>query len=131
MRAGRGKHARLGAWLGVLALAVQAFLPVHLVFDIVEAGSVAGLHHDRPEVHRHVHAGAPAGRPGNGHDDHCPISLDQLQATSAFTLPAIVMAPPCPELDRRAATPVLASRELASASPASYASRAPPLLAIG
>jgi len=133
------KRVRLGAWLGFAALAVQTFLPIHLVLDIVGVGAAAGIESAHPLSHQHslFHAlerpqsgDKPAQQPGNGHDTHCPISLTQLQTTAAFTLPAAA-APHCPDIEYLAATPTLESYQLAASSPAFYASRAPPRPSIG
>jgi hypothetical protein len=135
----RMKKARLGAWCGFAALFVQVVLPVHLVFDIVEAGTNATVELARSVDH--YSSGRPPGALSNsqnsaphhhrhGHDGHCPISLAQLHATTAFTLPAVAM-PPRPSIGQFAATVALENRELASASAASYSSRAPPRPSIG
>jgi hypothetical protein len=135
----RMKRVRLGAWLGFAALAVQAFLPIHLVFDIVEAGADAGIESTRPHLHQYsvfeALAGSQSGdepsqQPAHGHDAHCPISLAQLHAAAAFTLPAAA-ALHCPNIEYLAVARVLESHELASSSPASYASRGPPRPSIG
>ena len=133
----RAKLTRLSAWLGFAALAVQTFLPIHLVFDIVEAGSRAGtesawrVQHNGdvfPALARAHAEQAPAH--SHGHDSHCPISLAQLHATAAFTLP-VATTPPSPDIAYMAVAASFESYELASSSPASYASRAPPRPAIG
>jgi len=135
----RMKRVRLGAWLGFAALAFQAFLPIHLVLDIVEAGTGAEIESAYPHLHQYFVFEAlassqsehgPAQQPAKGHDAHCPISLAQLHATAAFTLPAAA-ALHCPDIEYHAVTPVLESYELQSSSPASYASRAPPRPSIG
>jgi hypothetical protein len=135
----RMKRVRVGAWLGFAALAVQAFLPIHLVFDIVEAGAGGGIESARQHLHQdsvfEALAGLQSGdgptkQPANGHDAHCPISLAQLHATTAFTLPAAA-ALHCPDIEFLALAPVLESYELASPSPASYAARAPPRPSVG
>jgi hypothetical protein len=127
----RLKKIRLGAWLGVLALAVQLYLPIHLVHR-VEAGpggggAPAAVHHHHSAVHAVAdeshHDSVPDGQPGDAHA-HCPL-CSMLHAAAAITLPDGI-EPYHPPLDSAATTPVPQSHESASASPASYASRAPP-----
>jgi hypothetical protein len=132
------KKIRFGAWLGLLALAVQFYLPVHLV-ERAASLSLAGIaapphatahHHDHPALHlaSHVsgethHTGAPGEHPVDSRD-HCPI-CSMLHAPSVVALAAGVELFR-PTLVALGSTPVLQSYELASASVASYASRAPP-----
>jgi hypothetical protein len=129
------KKIRLGAWFGMLALAVQFYLPVHLV-HMVESGSRAdieatglGAHHHHSVEHvvnasaEAHHASLPDGQPIKGHSD-CPI-CSMLHASAAFALPTDIELEH-PTLAGLGSTSVLHSFELASASAASYASRAPP-----
>jgi hypothetical protein len=126
----RLKTIRLGAWLGVLALAVQLYLPIHLVHRVEavpgSAAAPAAVHH-----HSTVHAVAdqshhdnlPGGQPGHAHE-HCPL-CSMLHAAAAITL-ADGVELHHPILQGTGSIPVPRSHESASASPASYASRAPP-----
>src|SRR5471030_1289189 len=114
---------RFGAWLGVLALAVQLFLPVHLVERAASSspGGIAAAQHAAPHHHDHAalrlashdssqahHTGAPGEQPADGRD-HCPI-CSMLHAPAAFAL-AVGVEPFLPTLVALGSTPVLQSYE--------------------
>jgi hypothetical protein len=120
----RLKRLRPGAWLGVLALAVQLYLPIHLVHR-AEAGpgsaaTTAVAHHHHSAVHtiadQSHHESMPGGQPGDAHE-HCPL-CSMLHAAAAITLPDGV-EPYHPTLQGVGSAPVPQSHEAASASPAS------------
>jgi hypothetical protein len=135
---------RLGAWLGLAGLFVQVFLPIHIVLDIVEAAVAQdaarpGLHHVHLRAHAHpiddvAGNSQPESGPADNHPAskhaHCPICSVPLHAAAAFMLPSSTL-PLVPARKVATVAPVLVSRELASGSAASYASRAPPRSSIG
>jgi hypothetical protein len=129
------KKIRLSAWFGMLALAVQFYLPVHLV-HMAESGSTAPIEamglgaHYHHSVEHAVHASAqvhhaslPDGQSTNGHAHWSICSM--LHAPVVFTPPAAI-EPEGPTFARLGSPPVPQSCEPAFASAASYASRAPP-----
>jgi hypothetical protein len=126
------------AWVGILALAVNALVPVHLAFDLAEA--LAPARHSPDEEaggaeHRllallsgHREAESPAdehGKHEHGHRHHsgCPVC----SAFGALT----GLAPPTPVLlpaaDAIGSTAALPAPEIEPAGvPVGYRSRAPP-----
>lgn len=150
----RGAKLRSGwaAWLGVLALGLNALVPVHLAFDLTTA--LAPAHHPRAvsdeSVRRVVawlalHPEHPAAATATGHDHHdhahrgstggehhhhgaaCPVcaALGSLAALS-LAAPAAIAAPLTIAAPPAAPAPVAVA---AIFYPAGYRSRAPPLSA--
>lgn len=133
----RLRHCGVAFWLGLVALSLNALVPIHIAFDIADAlkpnrAEHAGFHdhhhggrHLLAELVGHRHAGGGSG----GHSDHrhldCPVcgSLGTLAGFAAapgaaLSTPFLVEAPP--EL-------AAASGVLIGAAPAAYQSRAPPV----
>ena len=134
MRANKWRGTIWAARLGVLALALNALVPVHLAFDFAEASEPAHLcgtnaevdsgerrllalltgHHDadgKPEEHGKHHA--------------CPV-CSALGALAAFAPPALaVLSVPLPA-GLLAALPVIQGEPVGA--PAAYRSRAPPVV---
>jgi hypothetical protein len=114
---------RAAAWVGVLALALQAYIPVHLAADIVHAVNHVLVAKDSTNGASHSHKGD--GSPDPRHRD-CATFM-AAPGASAFMLPALVEI-------RRPETFVLshaigrADAVLQTPCPASYASRAPPAI---
>jgi hypothetical protein len=134
MRLRRRKRISLAAWLGFVALGIQALVPIHLAFDLVAAldqGGTKPAHADRPEgellaaLAGHHH---PRNNPNRGSDSHhadCMVcnslgTLGTLAPPLPAALPSPVLLPSAPAF---AALPT----KLAGASPAGYFSRAPPI----
>ena len=136
MKSGGLQRRAWAMWLGLLALALNALVPVHLAFDLAEALGTAPRHGVPAAAHSaewRLLALLMGHRAGDGRSDHpdkdhgtvCPIygALGAL-AGCALTAPAalavptpIAIATTLPVIEREApATPV-----------AGYRSRAPPL----
>jgi hypothetical protein len=127
------------ARLGLLALALNSLVPIHIAFDLAEA--LAPAHHwsahtraDAASTDRHLlallvghrHAGGKLHDHGhgNGHGTACPV-CSALGALTGLAAPAAtLLAAPAP-----AALPVALSvtETVSPRPPASYRSRAPPL----
>jgi hypothetical protein len=132
MAGSRPKRIAFAAWLGILALAVQSFIPVLLAAEIEFAAHQPGTSVFTLCPFGHIHAAqpsadgkAPASPDGQDHGTLCPICI-ALQAAPPFT------APPQIALPLPASFPletVLAEAEPAAKSVATsaYRSRAPPL----
>jgi hypothetical protein len=136
----RPKRLRLGAiaaWLGVIALGLNALVPIHLAFDLAEALEAGAYHHttenaghglewrvlalvighdddaDKPDAH------------GRHHHPDCAV-CGSLGTLAGFA-PAVAAVLPLP-LRIEVPTPVGAARsEPHAAPPAAYRSRAPPI----
>jgi len=126
------------AWLGLLALAVNALVPVHLAFDLAEA--VARARHSAGEEaggaeHRllallsgHRETESPAeehGKHQHGHPDRhgCPV-CSAFGALTGLALPTPVLLPIAGATGSTAALP---TTEIEPAgTPVGYRSRAPP-----
>lgn len=121
----RLRKLRLGAWLGVLAVALNAALPIHFAVDIVHAASHARAEALRTTAgaapHRHDH---PAGG-GHRHDGACPICASGVAAVATATLPtpAPLVLPPAAAIEIAMADVGGGVRHAALAP---YAPRAPP-----
>jgi len=125
------------AWLGLLALAINALVPVHLAFDLAEA--LAPARHSADEeagsAERHLlallsghrEADSPAQEHGrHGHPDHhgCPVCR-AFGALTGLTLPTPVLLPVA---DATRLTAALPATEIEPAgTPVGYRSRAPPI----
>jgi len=136
MRARSRRGTEWAAWLGLLALAVNTLVPVHLAFDLAEAlaparqsaNEAAGgaehrllallSGHRETETPAHEH-----GRHGHSHHHECAVcsALGALAGLAQPTLEAL-SAPPPTALP--AALPILEPK--AFGTPAGYRSRAPP-----
>jgi hypothetical protein len=132
---GRSKLRIIAAWVGVLALGLNALVPIHLAFDLAAAlagerpAHAGNHHHDEHSLlaalvgHRHADSKSNA-PPGGGHPD-CGVcgSISTLSAfaaaaTSPLPIPAFLGGPTL----RTAATAVLRGGPFAA-----YRSRAPPV----
>lgn len=129
MRSGKTQRVRWAAWLGLLALALNALVPIHIAFDLAEAfGTQSDAHsaewsvlatlsgHGETDGESHEH--------GKGHPTPCPV-CSALGALAGFVLAAVIVLPLPPPAP---APPALAAigGEPASA-PLAYRSRAPPV----
>jgi hypothetical protein len=128
------------AWLGLLALAVNALVPVHLAFDLAEALASARQSADEEAggAERHLlallsghrEAESPAdehGKHQHGHRHHpgCPVC----SAFGALTGLALPMPVLLPVADATRLTAALPATEIEPAgTPPGYRSRAPPIV---
>jgi hypothetical protein len=133
---GRPKLKTIAAWLGVLALSINALLPIHLAFDLADA--LAGERVEQASPHHqhdgrqllaalagHRDSGGKSGAPGSrGHLD-CFV-CGSLGALAGFAAAAGI-AVPTPALLDAPASLAAATVELRGASPTAYRSRAPPI----
>jgi Protein of unknown function (DUF2946) len=130
----KGERTFAAAWLGLLALAVQALLPVLLAVEIgiSRADGTRGLFSECAYGHRHVAApqggsGKPSDTPG--HDDGdggpCPVCI-ALLAAPPFTAPTEI-ALPLPVAGPVDALAYFDLRAPATSIAAAYRSRAPPI----
>ena len=136
MRLGRLRRSSWAAWLGVVALALNALVSVLLAFDLAEA-------HGR-SPHNHGHAAAPglqwrvlavlSGHVPHAHDnDHDKDKPRRPNCAVCNSLGSLVghMAPATPvalALAATADTPVIVGAvEWHDGAPAAYRSRAPPI----
>ena len=94
----RLRRLRIGVWLGVLAVALYAWLPIHFATDVVEAASQAravlagGDTESTPPRHSHH----PAGH--HGHHSTCPICAAASAAPAPAMLPAMAALPTPPAI---------------------------------
>jgi hypothetical protein len=130
--AGRRQRRTVAGWLGLVALAVQAFLPLLVAAEISAAASAGDRSVFELCAFGHVHAAQPGDEtPATpaSHDESdgklCPICI-ALHAGPAFTAPpplALQLPAPPPAAfslpARQQAPPVLALT--------AYRSRAPPI----
>lgn len=137
MRSRRLALKAAAMWLGVLALALNALVPIHLTFDLVAAineGQPEPAHADYGSRERHFLAALtghhqPHDKSG-GHGEHrhtdCLV-CNSLSALGGSFTPPVSAALLGPSL--LAALPSLATivNAPSGASPAAYFSRAPPL----
>jgi hypothetical protein len=141
MRPNRLRLGAIAAWLGVIALSLDAFVPIHLAFDLAhtfetathrEASSPA--EHDfswrlLALVTGHNDEDAPSGGKTGGHGKYhhsdCPV------CSSLGTLAGFAPAAAAPLLvPIRVETPILLAtiaREPPDAPATAYRSRAPPI----
>jgi hypothetical protein len=133
MRAKKSRSTIWAAWLGVLALALNALVPIHIAFDIAQAlGAPApcSSHVEDDHAERHLLALLTGHRDAGGKSDEhgkthaCPV-CSAFGAFAGFTAPA----PPALSLPAPAGLPAAHSIIQAErfAAPAAYRSRAPPL----
>ena len=126
------------AWLGLLALAVNALVPVHLAFDLAEALAPARQPADEEAggTERHLLAllsgHREAERPANEHGKHerghrhhpgCPV-CSAFGALTGLALPTPVLLPAADATGLTAALPVTEIEP--AGTPVGYRSRAPP-----
>jgi hypothetical protein len=135
VRLRRPRRVRWAAWFGLLALALNALVPIHIAFDLAEA--VGGAHPHGAHSHAHsVEWSVLARLSGHGEAEHkshehgkshaiaCPV-CSALGALAGFA-PAAVVALPLP-------LPVAVPAALAAiggepaTAPLAYRSRAPPI----
>jgi hypothetical protein len=131
----RLKRIAVAAWLGILALGIQALVPVLLAAEIEIATTTTGKSVFTLCAFGHIHAVAhPAadGKAPASSDDEdqdqgtvCPICI-ALQATPPFTAP-VQIALPVPSGHPLVVVVASPAPAPAIAAAAAYRSRAPPL----
>ncbi len=134
MTVARLRRVRWAAWVGLLALAFNALVPVHIAFDLAEAAD-AGYPHG---AHSHAHSiewialarisghGGGHGKShehGNGHPAACAV-CSALGVLAAFA-PAAAVALLLPPSAALPAVSAAIGSEPAGV-PLAYRSRAPP-----
>jgi hypothetical protein len=132
-----GKRQRVGwtAWFGVLALALNALVPVHLAFDLAESFEDAQAPGAEPETHTaewsvlarlsgHHETGGESHEHGKGHRTDCPV-CSALGALAGLAPAAIIALPLPPPAAVPAVLPALAGPP--TGAPLAYRSRAPPV----
>jgi hypothetical protein len=129
----RPKHKVSAAWLGILALGLNALLPVHLAFDLAGALSTAHAGHiERLDQRGHGHDllaqlvghHNTGGKSGSHHQVDCAVCAT-LGALTGFALAADV-ALPVPRLADVSATLASGIDGWGGTFPTAYRSRAPP-----
>jgi hypothetical protein len=121
----RLRRIRIGVWLGVIAVALYAWLPGHFAGHVVlTALATVDAGHGEPAPHGHAHH--PAGQDEH-HGGTCPICA----AAAASAAPAGAMLPilaalPAPRSMAAPATIDEAHTALPTASLTPYAPRGPP-----
>jgi hypothetical protein len=129
----RQRHA-IAAWLAMLALLLNALVPIHLSFDLVDALNAS-------HTHARLNAGAPShellaelvGHEGHRHQhgrDHhhrtdCPV-CSAASTLVGFAAPPPAMLPP-PKMAAQMVILALGRAAFSAPSLAPYRSRAPPL----
>jgi hypothetical protein len=135
------RRLRAGAagWLGLLALALNALVPVHIAFDLAEALRPAHHHHSASldegggerrllallTGHRDADDDGAADRQGKRHDGACPV-CSALGALAGFAAPAPAALAIPVSTGLPAAQPVVEFEP--AGTPAAYRSRAPPVV---
>ena len=135
MRWRKGRCAGLARWLGLLALALNALVSIHLAFDIsealaatrateVHAGGVTAEWSVLAVLTGHSHPGNKPGAPGKHHGTACPVCA--AAGTFAGFVPASPVALPIPA---SAAAPSILPKPVGKPTGAltAYRSRAPPV----
>lgn len=135
VRWGRPRCVRWAAWFGVLALALNALVPVHLAFDLAAAFAVSppgGAHSDAHGVEWSIlarlvgHSEANGKSQGHGKGQPTPCPICSALSTLAGFVPAAVVALPLPPPAAVPAALAEIGGETANA-PLAYRSRAPPI----
>ncbi len=122
-------------WLGVLALALNALVPIHVAFDLAEAFGAAKPHGTHSDAHSaewsvlahlsgHSETGGKSREQGKGQPTPCPVC--SALSTLAGFVPVAVVALPLPPPAAVPAALAAIGGETASA-PLAYRSRAPPI----
>jgi hypothetical protein len=130
----RPKLKTIAAWLGILALSVNALLPIHLAFDLAEAlagtrlGQASPHHHEGRDLLAalagHRDSGGKPGAPASRNHIDCVV-CGSLGTLAGFAAAAGIALPTPAPLDVPALL-AAATLELRGASPNAYRSRAPP-----
>jgi hypothetical protein len=129
----RQRHA-IAAWLAMLALLLNALVPIHLSFDLVDALNASHTHGRLNTVApSHELLAQLVGHEGHAHQhgrDHhhradCPV-CSAASTLAGFAAPPPAMLP-APNAVARPVVLTMACTAFAGSFPAPYRSRAPPL----
>lgn len=134
MRSGKPRCLSWAAWLGLLALVLNALVPIHLAFDLAEGLGAAPLRGAPAQDHSpewdtlalligHRETGGDSHEHSQDHSTACPVC--SAVGTLVGFAPAAVAALPLPPPAAMPAAPAALGGEPARA-PAAYRSRAPP-----
>jgi Protein of unknown function (DUF2946) len=137
VRSGGRRRATGAVWLAVVALALNALVPIHLAFDLAEA--LAPFHHDAAFGHEdsverrvlallsgHLSEDHETHHRGHAHGAACPV-CSALGAIAGFAAPApFVLPTPALAARSQAVFPAPAVRFVGVAF--AYRSRAPPVI---
>jgi hypothetical protein len=117
------RRLRLAAWLGLAAIAIQSYLPVHFAYDLSEALQAAhALAHVGDTSHPHPSNHAPGH--SHGHSD-CSICLSAAGVLASMPAGSVYLPVPIALPIARA---MVSIRVLAAGvRTASYTPRAPPV----
>jgi Protein of unknown function (DUF2946) len=134
MRPRKRTRIAFAAWLGIVALAIQALIPSLLAAEIEIAGQEHGASVFTLCAFGHVHLGTAHdeqdGKGTSQHDDElgaaCPICI-ALIASPAFTAPAPVALPPPTASAIAALAPGDGQEAPVRFATTAYRSRAPPV----
>lgn len=137
MRPNRLGQWAIAAWLGVIALGLNALVPIHLAFDLAHALAPERHHHDAAADRDFVqcllslltghHDEADHDGPAKGSHHHDGCAVCGAIGTLAGLAPATaVVGLAHPALVHAAAPPTVQLGAQHAASPAAYRSRAPP-----
>ncbi len=129
MRSGKPRCIRSATWVGLLALALNALVPIHLAFDLAEAfGAPSDVHSVEwsalAQLSGHSETDGKSHEHGKTHPTPCPV-CSALGALAGFA-PAAAVALPLPPPAALPAALAEIGGEPASA-PLAYRSRAPPV----
>ena len=135
MRWGKRQRVRWAAWFGVFALALNAFVPVHLAFDLAESFEDTQAQGAGPETHStewsvlarlsgHHETEGERHEHGKGHPTGCPV-CSALGALAGLAPAAVIALPLPPPAAVPAGLPALAGPP--AGAPLAYRSRAPPV----
>jgi Protein of unknown function (DUF2946) len=126
---------RWGAWLGLLALALNALVPVHIAFDVADAlsppsGRASGRAHGlewRALALLTGHADAVGKSDNHGKQHHVDCAVCSALGTLAGFAPAAAVVVPLPAAFATATVAAAPAEAPIRAPAAAYLSRAPPL----
>jgi DUF2946 family protein len=136
LKSNKPRYNRSAAWFGLLALALNALVPIHIAFDLAEALEAAEsqpAHREPDGAERRILALLTGHHEEHGKSDEhgkhhgaiaCPV-CSTLGALGGFALPLVVALPLPPPADLPATATLIAGEP--GASPLAYRSRAPPL----
>jgi hypothetical protein len=138
MKSGGLQGRAWATWLGLLALALNALVPVHLAFDLAEALGAAPGQHGMPAAAHSAEwrllALLMGHRAGDGRSDHpdkdhgavCPVyGARGTLAGCALTAPPVLSIPVAIVI---ATAPPVIEHEVPATPVAAYRSRAPPVV---
>lgn len=129
---GRRQRRRIAAWLGVLALVLDALVPIHLAFDLAETlgadrAPIAATDPTRQLLAEFVGHESRPDKPDRDHHHHHDCAVCAAAGMlGAFTAPPPVAHPP-PTLTTQPLLLAALRAVLPGACPSAYRSRAPPI----